>query len=176
MRNRWALCAVVALTAFIAAGDLLLTVELSGEAATQNTAVRASAFTNWLLEHQRLINTAKLIVSTLMLLWWLAATIRPTRRPRLRLANVAFSGWLAIETVTVWAAVLGVLYQVSGLSDGLTGGGTLTIIKGTELSWLIPLTFCIPALQLILGEWAYRSGQSSAQRQMSSTISQAEAA
>lgn len=166
MRNRWALCAVVALTALIAAGNLLLAVELSGEAGTQNTSVRASALINWLLGHQRLISTAKLVVSTLMLLWWLTATIRPIRRPRLRLANAAFSGWLVVETVTVWAAVLGGLYQVSGLSEGLTGSGIVKIIKGTELSWLIPLTFCMPALQLILGEWAYRSGQSSAQRQM----------
>lgn len=65
MKNRRALCAVVALTAFIAAGDLLLAVEWSDEPATQNTAVRASELTNWLLEHQRLISTAKLVVSTL---------------------------------------------------------------------------------------------------------------
>src|SRR5690606_35248280 len=111
-----------------------------------------------------------------MLLRWLAAMVRPARRPNLMLANATFSSWLALQTVAVWAAVLGVLYQVAGFADGLTASNTLRIITGTSLSWLIPLTLCVPALQLVLGEFAYRSGWSSVQPVKDRSISRVEAA
>ena len=176
MNYRWALCAVVALTALIAFGDLTLALLLRDAPAIQYEAARAPALCNWLFEQQGPISSAKLIASTLMLLWWLAAMIRPARRPNLRLANATFSGWLALQTVAVWAAVLGVLYQVAGFADGLTASNTLRIITGTSLSWLIPLTLCVPALQLALGEFAYRSGWSSAQPVKDRSTSRVEAA
>jgi len=99
MKYRWALCAVVALTALIAFGDLALALRLRDAPAIQYQASSAPALCNWLFEQQGPISSAKLIASTLMLLWWLAAMIRPARRPNLRLANATFSGWLVIQTV-----------------------------------------------------------------------------
>jgi hypothetical protein len=173
MKTRWALCAITALTALIAANDLFSAIRLSDGLSKHATGAWASTVTSWALEHQRFIVITKPAVSALMLVWWLAATIKPTRRPSLRLANAAFSGWLLSQELMVWAAVVGVLQQVSGLPGGLTARNALTIIEGTDLRWLIPLTLCLPALQLGLGEWAHRLSSPSRQTQGDRTIASA---
>lgn len=160
MKNRWALYFATGLTALIALGDLLLVLSLPAPPAFQTAMPEDLGY--WLLDHRRLISSAKLFASVSMLLWWLVATIKPARRPYLRLANAAFGGWLAIQGVMVWATVLDVLHQVTGVPGELTGKQALTLLKRTDLGWLIPLTLCLPVLQLALGEFAYRSGRRSA--------------
>lgn len=175
MPKRWPILAATGLTALIVLGDLLLVLGMH-DTLIQHRADVAPALARWLLEHKRLICTAKLLVSAPMLLWWLVATVSPARRPRLRLANVAFSGWLATQIITVWFAVLVFLSQVAGFPDGLTADNVLKLLKATEAGWLMPLTLCLPILQLVLGEWAYRSGWHAARAPGSRFSSQAEAA
>ena len=160
MNNRWALCGATGLAALIALGDLLLVLSLPDAPAFQTAIPGDRGY--WLLDHQRFISAAKLFASVSMLLWWLAATIKPARRPYLRLANAAFGGWLAIQGALVWATLLDVLHQVTGIPGDLTGTQALTLLKSTDLGWLIPLILCLPVLQLALGELAYRSGRRSA--------------
>jgi hypothetical protein len=106
----------------------------------------------------------------------LTAISKPFCRRWVRLANRTFSGWLLIQILMVWFAVLGILQQVSGVPGGLTGRNALAIIGGTDLSWLIPLTLCLPALQLGLGELACRLSQPSPETLGDRTISPAGAA
>ncbi|RRV88293.1 hypothetical protein EGJ13_01870 [Stutzerimonas stutzeri] len=157
MKNRLALCAVTGLTALVALGDLLLVLSLP-DAPAYHSAMPANRG-YWLLEHRQVISAVKLSASVSMLLWWLAATITPAHRPYLRLANAAYSGWLAIQLVMVWATVLDVLHQVAGFPGDLTGRQALMLLESTDLGWLVSLTLCLPALQLALGEFAYRSGR-----------------
>jgi hypothetical protein len=156
MNPRLALWAVTAVTATNTAAALQAALSLSDGPAIQIASANAPAIAHFALGHQQLIIFANLVASALLLIWWLTATAKPTHRPALRLANAAFGSWILVETVVIWTAVLGILHQVSGLPDAEPLKTALLIIRTTALKWLIPVTLCLPILQLGLGEWAYR--------------------
>ena len=80
-----------------------------------------------------------------------------------------------VQMLVIWTAVLGILQQVSGLSDGEPIQAALLIIGASSLRWVIPSTFCLPILQLGLGEWAYRVTARVAHPQGVRTIASTEA-
>ncbi|WP_434157816.1 hypothetical protein [Stutzerimonas stutzeri] len=175
MNPRSAHWAVTALTALTTAGALQAAVNSSDGSARPIVSASAPAIARFLVEHQQPINIANLVVSASLLIWWLMATAKPTHRPALRLANAAFGSWVLVQMILIWAAVLGVLQQVSGLPDQEPLTAALRIIEATRLKWLIPASFSFPFLQIGLGEWAYHRGACSARIQATQPIASAQA-
>ncbi len=152
MRQRWVIAAVTGLTALVAVSDLRLVL-----------AVLRSGLYSWAAApwHAFLLGNGgifpalwKMTFSMTLLAWWSGALLVPAHRPWLRIANVIFGGWQLAQVTLIWLGVIGVLLQAADMPGTL--GNVRLIVRGTDLLWMIPLTLCLPALQLGLGEWVYR--------------------
>lgn len=156
MKTRLVLSAITVWAALIAAYDIYLAVTPSNWLANQLHGAWPPNLAGWVIDHHDRIVVVKAAVSAAMAIWWLAAAAKPKSRPWLRLANAVFSGWLMVQVVVIWAAVAAVLLEISGLPHESTGQHILEVLRITDLSWLVLVTLCLPAIQAVLGEWACR--------------------
>jgi hypothetical protein len=81
MKTRLALWAVTAVTAVTMAGALQAAFGLSGERAIHSIGANAPAIARFALGYKQTIIIVNLAASALLLIWWLAATAKPTHRP-----------------------------------------------------------------------------------------------
>lgn len=171
MKQRWVIAAVTALTALVALSDLRLVLALLLPGAHSWTTATSHAFLPG--NGGTLPALVEMSLSLTLLAWWLCALLVQAHRPWLRVANGIFSGWQFAQVTSVWLAIIGVLLQAADMPTALRNLGL--ILVGTDLLWMVPLTLCLPALQLGLGEWVYRLSMRIARTQTTQTIASLEA-
>lgn len=171
MKQRWAIAAVTGFTALTAVSDLRLVIAVLQSGPYSWAATPSHAF---LLGNGGILPALwKMSLSMTLLTWWLGALLLPAHRPWLRIANGIFGGWQLAQVTLIWLGVISVLLQVAEMPTTLRNVGL--IVGDTALRWIIPLTLCLPALQLGLGEWAYRVSRRVERTQATNTIASTEA-
>ncbi|MDX2354680.1 hypothetical protein [Stutzerimonas xanthomarina] len=171
MKQRWAIAAVTGFTALTAVSDLRLVIAVLQSGHNSWAAAPSHAF---LLGNGGILPALwKMSLSMTLLAWWLRALLMPAHRPWLRIANGIFGGWQLAQVTLIWLGVIGILLQVAEMPTTLRN--VRLIVRDTDLLWIIPLTLCLPAAQLGLGEWAYRVSRRVERTQATNTIASMEA-